>query len=224
MDKNNKSKVDAELALAGQTTQEVMEELMQLATTANCCIVCVLHQNKSAEDRNLRGWIGTELMNKAFEVYTCEKLMPQRVFKLEQSLTRKYDIEQTFYFDVEADGLPRECAVPPAEGQSRQRGVAADGDGPRTAARVALPQLNKEYLVNDDSADNGWRFDVVRLFTDAMRGEEEVGCQELRSRVMRLSNICSWRVYNALLNQAQEKKLIERSTHDGRTVYRAAPF
>ena len=91
----------------GVLAQEVMEELLHLATQQNCCIVCVLHQNKGTEDHNLRGWIGTELMNKAFEVYACEKLMPQRVFKLEQTLTRKYDIEQTLYFEVDEQGLPR---------------------------------------------------------------------------------------------------------------------
>ena len=84
----------------GVLAQEVMEELMHLATQTECCIVCVLHQNKSGEDRNLRGWIGTELMNKAFEVYSYEKLLPQRIFSLEQTLTRKYDIEQTMYFEV----------------------------------------------------------------------------------------------------------------------------
>ena len=77
----------------GVLAQEVMEELLHLATQHDCCIVCVLHQNKSGEDHNLRGWIGTELMNKAFEVYSCEKLLPQRIFSLEQTLTRKYDIE-----------------------------------------------------------------------------------------------------------------------------------
>ena len=51
----------------GVLAQEVMEELLHLATERNCCIVCVLHQNKGSEDHNLRGWIGTELMNKAFE-------------------------------------------------------------------------------------------------------------------------------------------------------------
>ena len=87
----------------GVLAQEVVEELMHLATSQKCCIVCVLHQNKSGEDRNLRGWIGTELMNKAFEVYSCEKLMPQRIFSLEQTLTRKYDIERTMYFEVGHD-------------------------------------------------------------------------------------------------------------------------
>ena len=42
---------------------------MLLASEERSCIVCILHQNKSAEDRNLRGWIGTELRNKAVEYY-----------------------------------------------------------------------------------------------------------------------------------------------------------
>ena len=75
----------------GVLAQEVMEELMHLASDKECCIACVLHQNKSGEDHNLRGWIGTELMNKAFEIYSCEKLMPARVFKLEQTQTRTAD-------------------------------------------------------------------------------------------------------------------------------------
>lgn len=46
----------------------IMEKLMALAKVQNCCIVCVLHQNKGEQDRNMRGSIGTELTNKAFEV------------------------------------------------------------------------------------------------------------------------------------------------------------
>ncbi len=105
----------------GVLAQEVMEELLHLATQKNCCIVCVLHQNKGSEDHNLRGWIGTELMNKAFEVYACEKMMPQRVFKLEQTLTRKYDIGRTMYFEVGDDGLPVVCAMPVDEGRREAR-------------------------------------------------------------------------------------------------------
>ena len=49
----------------GVNAQAIVEKLMRLAQDTNCCIVCVLHQNKGNEDRNPRGWIGTELMNKA---------------------------------------------------------------------------------------------------------------------------------------------------------------
>ncbi|MBR4730043.1 MAG: AAA family ATPase, partial [Prevotella sp.] len=49
----------------------IMENLMALAKASNCCIVCVLHLNKNEQDWNMRGSIGTELTNKAFEVFQC---------------------------------------------------------------------------------------------------------------------------------------------------------
>ena len=195
----------------GVLAQEVMEELLHLATQHDCCIVCVLHQNKSGEDHNLRGWIGTELMNKAFEVYSCEKLLPQRIFSLEQTLTRKYDIEQTMYFEVGDDGLPRGASPLPPSLERDKRG----GQEP-------LPKLNQEYIVHED--EGGWHIDVTRLFLDAMRGEEEVGGSELRNRVMQLSGIAFPFKYNQLLTKALELKLIERVEHDRRTFYRPAPF
>ena len=89
----------------GVLAQEVIERLMHLAQEHQCCIVSVLHRNKSAEDRSLRGWIGTELTNKAFEVYGCEKA-DGRVFALEQLHTRKHDIFDTLRFTVGDGGLP----------------------------------------------------------------------------------------------------------------------
>ena len=196
----------------GVLAQEVMEELMRLATNQNCCIVCVLHQNKSGEDRNLRGWIGTELMNKAFEVYTCEKLMPQRIFKLEQTLTRKHDIEQPMYFEVGGDGLPVVAMAPLAE--------AAGG----RSGKEQLPVLNSEYIISDDNAPDGWTFDVQRLFLDALSGKEEISGSELRETVMRLSNIVYPYMYNRLLNKALEQKVVERTMQGKCTIYRPAPF
>ena len=193
----------------GVLAQEVMEELLHLATQQNCCIVCVLHQNKGSEDHNLRGWIGTELMNKAFEVYACEKLMPQRVFKLEQTLTRKYDIEQTLYFEVDEQGLPRATSPIASEGGERRR-------------EERLPSINREYIVNDE--DGGWQFDVMKLFLAAFQGEDELTGGVLRERVMQLSGIVIPFKYNKLLHQALEQKIIEKSQRDGLTVYRPSPF
>ena len=194
----------------GVLAQEVMEELMRLATHQKCCIVCVLHQNKGSEDHNLRGWIGTELMNKAFEVYACEKMMPQRIFKLEQTLTRKYDIEQTFYFEVGDDGLPSLCAMPVDEGRTEAR-------------QERLPQLNSEYIVHDDGGQ--WKIDIQRLFADAMRGETELGHFDLQQRVMELSNVRSYQFLARLFRQAIEQDVIIKSRNQqGLVVYQAPPF
>ena len=193
----------------GVLAQEVMEELLHLATQKNCCIVCVLHQNKGSEDHNLRGWIGTELMNKAFEVYACEKMMPQRVFKLEQTLTRKYDIEQTLYFEVNEQGLP-------------QSSVGPTDSVATTTKTERLPSINRDYIVHED--DGSWRFDVHRLFLAAFQNEDELQGSVLRERVMQLSGIVIPFKYNQLLHQALEQKVIEKSQRDGLTVYQPAPF
>ena len=192
----------------GVLAQEVMEELMHLATAHDCCIVCVLHQNKSGEDHNLRGWIGTELMNKAFEVYSCEKLMPQRIFSLEQTLTRKYDIERTMYFEVGDDGLPVSCGVP-TDGGSKDK---TDG----------YPQLNADYIRHDEH--DQWQVDVRRLFSDAIGGRQQVTGAELRSEVCRLSNIRSWKFYNSLLEQAINGEVIMKSyDHASHVIYALRP-
>ena len=192
----------------GVLAQEVMEELMHLATQTECCIVCVLHQNKSGEDRNLRGWIGTELMNKAFEVYSCEKLLPQRIFSLEQTFTRKYDIERTMYFEVGDDGLPVSCGVPTDSGSKDK----TDG----------YPQLNADYIRHDEQ--DQWQVDVRRLFSDAIGGRQQVTGAELRSEVCRLSNIRSWKFYNSLLEQAVNSEVIMKSyDHAAHVIYTLRP-
>ena len=191
----------------GVLAQEVMEELMHLADEQNCCIVCILHQNKGSEDHNLRGWIGTELMNKAFEVYACEKMMPQRIFKVEQTLTRKYDIEQSLYFEVDSEGLPRLTAAPiEGSGNSKER----------------LKPLNQKYIVTED--DGSWTFNTRKLFSDALGNDSEVQASIFRERVMQLSAITVPQTYNNQLKKAIDEKIIEKIERGRVSFYRAAPF
>ena len=195
----------------GVLAQQVIEQLMALASAGACCIVCVLHQNKANEDRNLRGWIGTELMNKAFEVYACEKQMPSRLFSVEQTLTRKYDIPDVMYYTVGEDGLPV-----PADGQ--MTAVAPTG-GPVSR----YPSLNDAYVVHEE--DGGWHIDVERLFRDALGGREQAGHFELQRRVMELSNVCSYQLCAELFRQAVEQRVIVKTQDAQRhVVYRATPF
>ena len=195
----------------GILAQEVLEELMHLATKKNCCIVCVLHQNKGSEDHNLRGWIGTELMNKAFEVYACEKLMPERIFKVEQTLTRKYDIEQTLFFEVDPNGLPRLTAVPVED-------TGEDGGNTKP-----LPSLNRQYVVNED--DGSWHIDLPRLIGDVMAGREQITGSELKEQMCNRANIGSWKYYNKLLEQAVNERIIVKSYDKvGHVIYTPAPF
>ena len=89
-----------------QEAQNVLGKLLSVASSSNACIVCVLHQNKSLEDKTLRGALGTELKNKSFETYECQKDPDTRIFTMRQVATRKYDITTKMEFSVDSNGLP----------------------------------------------------------------------------------------------------------------------
>ena len=92
--------------------QTVLDKLLSLASWTQACIVCVLHQNKALEDKTLRGALGTELQNKSYETYECQKDPDTRRFTLRQTATRKYDITAKLEFSINAEGLPVLSANP----------------------------------------------------------------------------------------------------------------
>ena len=184
----------------GTVAQELIEKLMRTAQDNDCCVVCVLHQNKSGESRDPRGWLGTELLNKAFDVFATEKLMPQRIFKLEQLYTRKYDIEQCLYFSVNSEGLPCLVDEPPTpEGLSQQNNNANEERG----------SLNNDYVIHH--LDGSWEVDVPKLFADAFQGYDKLRGAALLHSVMTLGHIVSRKFYYNCLDKAMKQGLMDKS-------------
>lgn len=93
-----------------EEAQNTIGQLLHMASDYKTCIVCVLHQNKAAEDKTLRGALGTELQNKSFETYECKKDPETRIFSIQQTATRKYDLPNKIQFCVDREGLPVGCA------------------------------------------------------------------------------------------------------------------
>ena len=188
----------------GTVAQELIEKLMKSAQLNSCCIVCVLHQNKSGDSRDPRGWLGTELLNKAFDVFATEKLMPQRIFKLEQLYTRKYDIEQLLWFEVDDEGLPVVCEEPPVTAFSTD----SEND--------SRPMLNDDYVIHHP--DGRWEMDIVKLFTDAMTGYDILTGEALRYRVKLLGKIATNNLYRNCLDKAMKAGLLDKSKDKNRRV------
>lgn len=194
----------------GTVAQDMMEKLMKTAQAFNCCIVCVLHQNKSGDSRDPRGWLGTELLNKAYDVFATEKLLPQRIFKLEQLYTRKYDIEQCLYFTVDDEGLPCVTEAPPAPTYMSQDGSPFGEE---------RPSLNDDYVIHH--ANGSWEIDVPRLFTDVFNGYDSLTGAALRYAVMNLAHIATRSLYNNCLDKAMKQQLMTKSFDaQKRVIYR----
>jgi len=196
----------------GMVAQDVVERLMHLASANRCCIVCVLHQNKSVEDKNLRGWIGTELKNKAFEVYECAK-SSERIFTWTQTDTRKYDITDKVQFSVNENGIPYLCTPEQLlEAQYEAQRKATEQLQRQGCVTNKYPDFNPKYLLGKEGRKH--IFNVKLLFSDAMMPDAIYTEDDLKKQVKLLSNIMKDDIYREILKQALNEKVIIQS-YDG---------
>ena len=202
----------------GVVAQNCIERLMRLASEKHCCIICILHQNKSAEDKNLRGWIGTELKNKAFEVYECSK-SSERIFMWGQTDTRKYDILDTLKFAVNDDGIPELCSEEQLKEAlfKAQRKKAEERQKQGTSA--ALAPFNPKYVAGKENHKT--IFKVREIFTDSMKVGKEYYEDELRNSVGVLTLIATDKVFNEQLSKAINERIVIQSVSalNGKKIY-----
>ena len=203
----------------GTQATTVVEDQMGLAQTFNCCIVDVLHQNKSDTDRNMRGWIGTELTNKAFEVWSCAIVPNTETFKVEHVMSRMKRSDENLYYRLDKDALPCSCEKPdeqPREpnGRFASKKKAEEKNASKPKYKVDLAALNRDYIVSSEEDDNTpvtpeeipW--DIVKLFADAMEGCSFKRFNQLMATTMHISNIEDRKYYYRLLEEAQHQHII----------------
>ena len=206
----------------GVKSQEIIERLMKMAVEYNCNIVTVLHQNRSAENRGLRGWLGTELMNKVFEMYTCQKLAgkpgARPTFCVEQSLTRKYDMDEPLYYKMDDAGMPVETDKPKTQPRDAQGRFASYG-------KADIDTLNRDYIItHPERKDLPWEWNLRKLFSHCIGSLPTVGYQNLMDTVKKEANIKSDKYYEKLFSMAEEEKVVKK-TQDrcGRVVVMLDP-
>lgn len=203
----------------GTEATTVVEDQMGLAQAHNCCIVDVLHQNKSDTDRNMRGWIGTELTNKAFEVWSCSKVANTETFKVEHVMSRMKRSDENLYYKLDEDALPVSCEKPNEQPRD-QNGRFASKKKPeeekpqKPKYKVDWAALNREYILSNDedptepASPEEIPWDLVKLFTDAMEGCSFKRFNQLMATVMHISNIEDRQYYYHLMKRAQEAHII----------------
>ncbi|MBQ8989955.1 MAG: AAA family ATPase [Prevotella sp.] len=189
----------------------LMEQLMSIAQNGNCCIVNVLHQNKSDADNKMRGSIGTELTNKAFEVFQCEYIEESDIFKVKHAMSRKHRIRKKMYYCLDDDGLPQECDAPDLQPR---------GEGGRWISKpkqTVTPEtkwdaFNPKYIIHTDGKDT-YEWDLHTLFEDAFEGKDSRPFGHVMAAALRLSHIADPKLYYTLVDQAEQKKIIRSVKH-----------
>lgn len=170
-----------------------VEQIMHMAKEHKCCIVCVIHQNKGAEDRSPRGSIGTAMLNKSFDVYACELIKPEMIFCVEQTHSRKYWMDDRLYYVVDDNGLPR-----PSVGPAAYVSMTSHPD------QKSYPPMNEKYLYWEDER---MKVDLRSLFYDILKSGP-LYYSDLQKNAMELLNCKDTGFWNKLFNQAKNDGII----------------
>ena len=199
---------------------QIINQLMQLSTENDCNITVVIHLNRTGEKRSLRGWLGTEILHKAFEVYYCEQIEKTDVFSVEQIFTRKYRINETLYYKISDEGLPVVTAKPDYQPRDTDGRYMSNKPEAYQIKSDKADTFNQKYVIrNDGNARLPWEWDLHLLFGDAMSSAAEVSVEMLKERVMQLSGIKQPKYYDKVFKLAIDQRIVQTTMdRNGRIV------
>ena len=193
----------------GPASLDVMMRLLALALKCKCNITSVIHLNRSGEKLNLRGWIGTVMVQKSYEVFNCDRLGKTNAFTTELTFSRRFPRNEGLCFEIDNQGLP-------VGSDAKRQG----NQGDRTVAcGQGLPDrrsFNQEYVI-DNAQDQYLPWDFRRLFTAAFGTVAMLGCDDLEKRVKDIAGIRHSSYYEKVFDEAERLRIVRKElTRSGR--------
>ena len=187
---------------SGQEANELLQQLLTLAQEHKCNITANIHQNRTGEKQNLRGWLGTVMLQKAYEVFTCERMPDNETFAVEMLFSRQHKPCQDMYYSVDENGLP----------YSTKKNDNTKGEKKQQKQEF----YNQEY-VDANPADPALPWQFRKLFAAAFGTAAMLGSDDLEHRVMALSNIKQKQYYYRVLAEAEKRRIVQKTlTRGGR--------
>ena len=186
----------------GPESVKLMQQLLTIATTNKCNITAMIHLNRTGEKLDLRGWIGTVMVQKSFEVFNCDKVRKTDVFSIELTFSRRYAFDQPLYYMYDDDGVPCETDEP-KEARTGTKSKKTDNKSDDKKS------FNKEFI-DEHAEDSDLPWDYRKLFDTALNGASFMGCEDLEKRVMNLSGIRVKQYYDKVLAAAEKKRVVKK--------------
>lgn len=203
-----------------EESQKLIDQLMQLSTAHNCNITVVIHLNRSGEKRNLRGWLGTEILHKTFDAYYCEQIEDSEYLCVQQSVTRKYRIPEKMYYRIDEEGLPKITSKPDVQQRSKDGKFMTTKPEAYQIRSEKADTFNQTYIIrHPDNPRKPWEWNLRRLFEDVISNRAMVGCESLQNEVMSLSGIQQPKYYDKVFKLAVDQRVVQTTlTKNGRVA------
>ena len=194
---------------SGTDSVQLIMQLLTMADTYKCNITTVIHLNRSGEKLNLRGWLGTVMVQKSYEVFNCERVPKSHVFTTSLTFSRRFFLDEAMCYVIDEKGQP----VISNANKRRTDSGQEETDSP---ADNGSNTFNQEF-VDNDAPDPKLPWDFRKLFTAAFDTAAMLGYDDLEKRVKAMANIQKKQYYYKVFNEAERLGIIKKElTKTGR--------
>ena len=194
---------------SGPSSLEVMQRLLALASEHKCNITSIIHLNRSGEKLNLRGWIGTVMVQKSYEVFNCDRVGKTDAFSVELTFSRRFHKNEGLCFEIDDRGLPVASDV------KRQGG---NGESVPGSQRMPDKQSFNQEFVIDNAPDPYLPWNFRKLFSAAFDTAGMLGYDDLERRVMALGCIKRDTYYQKVYAEAERQRIVRKELIKGGRV------
>ena len=187
----------------------LVDQLLQMSAEYDCNITVVIHLNRSGDKRNLRGWLGTEITHKAFEVFNCAQVEDSDILMVQQTMTRKCKVKDELYYVIDDSGLPQQTEKPVGRYRDNDGRFKSSKSDVCKVKGDAVESFNQKYILRQGDDGKSWEWNLQTLFTDAMAGCAMIGQDMLKANAMKMAHIQYAQYYEKLFQQAMDKRVIQ---------------
>jgi hypothetical protein len=185
---------------SGPASLEVMQRLLAMAITYDCNITSIIHLNRSGEKQNLRGWIGTVMVQKSYELFNCNQDNKSSLFTVELTFSRRYR-KNKMCFVIDDNGLPISSD---ANWQSDCEQQTSKEQ------RMQDKQSFNQEFIDAAVADQYMPWNFRKLFATAFGTTAMLGYDDLEHRVRELANIKQKQYYYRVLEEAERLRIVRK--------------
>ena len=185
---------------SGPASLEVMQRLLAMAITYDCNITSIIHLNRSGEKQNLRGWIGTVMVQKSYELFNCNQDNKSSLFTVELTFSRRFR-KNKMCFAIDDNGLPTSCD---ANWQSDCEQQTSKEH------RMQDKQSFNQEFIDAAVADQYMPWNFRKLFATAFGTTAMLGYDDLEHRVRELANIKQKQYYYRVLEEAERLRIVRK--------------
>ncbi len=201
---------------SGPSSITLMQQLLTLASNNKCNITAIIHLNRSGEKLNLRGWIGSVMLQKSYEVFNCDNVYGTHTYSIDLTFSRQFFLDQTLYYAINDQGIPYTATKPNVQDR--------DNNGKFMRKETVNSNKFNQEFIDPNATDQYLPWNFRKLFTAAFDGAAMLGFDDLAKRVNELGGIKQKQYYYKVFAEAERQRIVQKVLNgSGRVAVQQLP-